>query len=689
MEKYCPKCNTNYGETDKVFCTQDQTKLVIKNPEEALSKEISVIKNKIIWNVPIGEIAYRISEAEMDSLLGVSGIVVNEGVTAYIYINGSLAAEIHGGNYDFVDKEELERKLNARFGGMATKLKNAWKVITRFWVGTSLNEQINNEHESLKKLKSIDELTAFMQKDTLCSVVLKLDREFPLIFGQSVKTSHYNGIVGLQIQAQITDYRQFIQHFFMGGGNKQNVSNVQIRDLLQHDIAESLRYINMENGKVSEEEKQKLLLHLQSQATMGNTGISITRIKDCSVHSEDLERLRELDREIYLSEQELERLHKINIIKNRLSDHEIQQQIEQARGELSIRRAMNEINHDGIIEEDDFEKFKQTIIYARQLREAQSQEELDAALAGIRREQILRESDIDLLLYEVKEKKYKRETTFSLMQLEDTVKRDRMMQDAQQDHEYSVLNHQIRLEKIKDIYRDERFLKEIEHKREEFKLHKEKADIALDTYQKYKGIKEEERDAAHRRTHETLNTIIAHEENKLKSKHEHEENKLKTKAIMSAEQLTAEQLAKLSPEAQIEYMKALASKKEAEAEREKAEATERMHQEELARIERENQRSREHTESIVGIISGVVREQTDKYKNDLHRQEDRLDRQQEQVIQNMGGSPRTNFGSRQSTSPQPPLTITPTSNIVKCPKCGKENNLAEGMYCAYCTSPLT
>ena len=686
MEKYCPKCNANYGETDKNFCPQDRTRLVIKNPEETLSKEISVIKNKIIWNVPVGEIAYRISEAEMDSLLGVSGIVVNEGVTAYIYINGSLAAEIHGGNYDFVSKEELERKLNARFGGIAAKLRNVWKVITRFWVGTSLNEQINDEHESLKKLKSIEELTAFMQKDALCSVVLKLDREFPLIFEQSIKTSHYNAIVGLQIQAQITDYRQFIQYFFMGEGNKQNVSNVQIRDLFQRDIAESLRYINMGDGKVSEEEKQKLLLHLQNQTAMGNTGISITRIKDCRVYSEDLERLRGLDREIYLSEQELERLHKINIIKNRLNTQEIQQRIEQARSERDLANAMDEINRDKILAEEDFAKFKLTIIYARRLREAESQEELDAALEGIHRAQILRAEETDQLLYEIAERKYKRETIFSLMQLEDTIKRDKMVQDAQQEHELSSHNHQIGLERIKDIYRDERFLKEIEHEREKLKLQQEKTNIALDTLKKYNETKEEERNAAHRRTHETLNTIIAHEENKLKSKHEHEENKLKTKATMSAEQLTAEQLAQLSPEAQIEYMKALASKKEAETEREKAEATERMHQEELARIERENQRSREHTESIVGIISGVVREQTDKYKNDLHRQEDRLDRQQEQVIQNMGGSPRTNFGSRQSTSP---LTITPHSNIVKCPKCGKENNLADGTFCGFCTSPLT
>ena len=150
MEKFCPNCNKSYGDTDKNFCTSCGEKLEIvvnqvTNTTEVLSKEISVIKNKIVWNIPVGEIAYGISEKEMDTLLNAAGIVVDEGVTAYIYIDGRLASEIHGGTYDFVSSEELQRKLNARFGGMADKLKKVWKVITRFWVGTSAQERIDRQ----------------------------------------------------------------------------------------------------------------------------------------------------------------------------------------------------------------------------------------------------------------------------------------------------------------------------------------------------------------------------------------------------------------------------------------------------------------------------------------------------------------------------------------------------------------
>lgn len=679
MEKYCPKCNTFYGETDSIYCTRDQTKLAIKNPLKAISDEISVIRNKIIWNVPVGEIAYRISEQEMDSLLNVSGIVVNEGVTAYIYINGCLAAEVHGGNYDFVSKEKLEHKLNARFGGMAEKLKDLWKVITRFWVGTSLNEQFNNEQEGFQKFTNIEDLVAYIKGDAICSVVLKLDREFPLVFEQSIQTSRCNGNIGIQVMAQITDFRQFIQFFFTGGSSKQNVSNIQIKSLLKHDIAKCLQYINIDNGNVSEEEKQKLLLHLQSQTAMSNIGISITCIKDCSVRSEDLERLRELDREIYLSEQELERLHKINIIKNRLSDYETQRQIEQARGELGIRRAMNEINRDQILDEDEFEKFKQTVFYARQIREAQSREELNTALEGIRRAQILREEETDLLLYEITEKKYRRETAFSLMQLGDTLKRNRVVQDAEQDSELSALNHQIGLERIKDIYRNEHFQMEVEQEREKLKLQHDADMAAIQTFGAYRDIKEKEAAAAYDRGLKTLTTILGHEE-----------DILKTKATMSPDQLTAEQLAKLSPEAQIEYMRAQGSNKTLEVEKEKERILRETYQEMLNRTERLTLRGQESIERIAGASFYRERERADEFKSSLHRTEDRLDRQQEQVMRYTVGNPQAKIGdlSQQPTIPHP-LGPTNFPQKIKCPKCGKENNLSEGAFCAYCRNSLT
>ena len=105
MSKYCSNCNKTF-DNDKVFCTNCGNELVSTNENNTtpnLAEEISVIKNKVIWNVPRGEIAYRISEKEMDSLQNVAGIVVDEGITAHIYVDGKLAAELHGGSYDFIN----------------------------------------------------------------------------------------------------------------------------------------------------------------------------------------------------------------------------------------------------------------------------------------------------------------------------------------------------------------------------------------------------------------------------------------------------------------------------------------------------------------------------------------------------------------------------------------------------------
>ncbi|MDM8306586.1 hypothetical protein [Phocaeicola salanitronis] len=674
MIKYCPTCHTNYGETDKNFCTSDGTRLVAQTPAEAMIEEISVVKNKIIWNIPMGEVAYRIDEKEIETLVNASGIIVDEGVTAYIYIDGKLASEIHGGNYDFVSKEELERKLNARFGGMSDKLKKMWKVITRFWVGTTLNEQFQ-QHESLEKFSTMEELQTYIMRDVVCSIVLKVDKEFPLTFEHNIQTSQYHGTVGLNVSAQITDFRQFIQTFMLGGQNKR-VSNQQIKILFKDAVNECLRGENFAEGRVSAETIRHLQFRLQGVVEQMNTGISIIRVNDCCVTSEDLNRLRELDREIYLSEEELDRLHRINLIKNRLNDSETQQRIEQARGELGVRRILDEINRDNILADEEMEAFQETIINTRRLRQARNQEELDESIGKIRKAQILREEDINLLVYEVTEQKYKRETVFSLMQLNDSIKRNRIIQDATQESELSAMKHLVGLQRIKDLYNDEKFQLELSQKEKEYQLNFQVQKGNIQLIDELQAIEEKKNAAAHARQMDILNTLGSHDE-----------NMLRIKSGMSAEQLTAEQLATLTPEAQEAYMSAAGDRARAQAEREKTELMKELRRDDLDRIERLAM----HAMDTTNGVALREKQRADEYKEDLHRTEDRLDRQQEQTMRYTVGNSQASYPNvRQSASvvATPPLAAVASSKMVKCPKCGKENDLSEGQFCGYCKASL-
>ncbi len=651
----------------------------------------------------------------MDTLLNARGIVVDEGVTAYIYLDGRLAAEIHGGTYDFVSNEELQRKLNARFGGLSDKLKKVWKVITRFWVGTSVQERINGSN-NMANVSSIDEVVSSIRREASYSVILKVDKEFPLVFETDIHTSQFNGTVGVGIAARISNVQQFVQQFFMVGGH-HNVSNIDVRNLLKASVEDSLRSESFVGGQVSIDVKSRLLSKLQVKMTELNLGIDIVRVNDCTLNSEDLERLRALDREIYLSEAELDRLHKINIIKNRLSNEEAQQQIEAARGELGIFKVMNEINRDHLIAEDEIQAFVDTLANTRRIRQARNQEEFDAAIEGIRKAQILRDTDIQLLVAESNERLYQRSTAFSLMQLRDTIERNKIEQAASHEIQQADMQHQIGLNRIKDAYQDERFIKQLELDNERFKAsfeqrrqsHQQDVVEQMDNVNildSLLDLEEKKRKADHIRQMEVLNTQNSHQLEHEKLKYTHEETELGIKSKMTAEQLSAEQLSKLDPEAQAAYFnnrdKEAAALAHAEAQREKAEFVDRKSSE-------MTQLMADLAKQALNAAGGVAandRQRAEDYKADLHREQDRYDRHQEQVTRYMlGGNKTCNNQSASQTSPTsnqpqqqpiPPFISAPQQQLseqnagrfVKCPKCGKENNLDEGSFCAYCREPL-
>ena len=732
MSKYCPNCNKTF-EDDKVFCTNCGNELVSSNESNTtanLTEEISIIKNKVIWNIPRGEIAYRISEKEMDSLQNVAGIVVDEGITAHIYVDGKLAAELHGGSYDFLSKEELEKKLNARYGGAVGNLSSIGKWLSQLWFGTSLNERMES-NQKMDKITSMDELVSTIRTDSVYSIILKVDKEFPLLFENDIHTEQYNGTVGLSISAQITNFKVFIQYFTLSEANK-NVTNIQIRSLFESSVAEALRHEEFENGKITPECTERISNRLKGKIDNLNIGISVVRINDCTIDSEDLERLRSLNREIYLSGQEIDRLHNMNIIKNRLANEENQQRIEEARTERDIAKALWEINRDKILDDDDMLAFLSTIKNTRVLREASNEDELEQAITEIKKAKILRETDIDLLIVEINEKRYKTATAFSLMQLRDAIDRDKIVQAAQHDYEKRDVTHRrdmetshtthlIGIEKIKAAYYDERFLVELKQRSDIFKneleqrklsyeqAHKEQlGDIELISAQI--DLEEKRKAADHTRQMEKLQAIQSQQRLMENERQSHEEKQLQVKSNMTSEQLAALQLSQLDIDAQKAFVSASHKDEVAhaqiQAERDKSEFMEKMFnkmQENMQQDKADWKEMAKYSMDSANSNVAIERQRTADYKEDLHREQDRYDRHQEQVTGYMLGKKeeKKNAPQQPSATVQPSILVVPpvaqptaqsTSNtnadIVICPKCGKPNNIAEGNFCAYCREPL-
>lgn len=91
-----------------------------------------------------------------------------------------------------------------------------------------------------------------------------------------------------------------------------------------HDV--ELNNLQIPSNIVAQVE-QKLV----QQTTWSLHGIVLEKIVEITASNQDLERLRELSRELYLSDQELDYLHRTNDFKNRLNTEIAQQTLNEAQ----------------------------------------------------------------------------------------------------------------------------------------------------------------------------------------------------------------------------------------------------------------------------------------------------------------------------------------------------------------------
>ena len=133
----CPNCNAVVEEKYN-FCPKCRTKLKDNTTKAEERSPFTIVKNKAIWRIEKGEVARHINEAEFTNFEHVSGLIINEGVSAVICLNGKKVKELSGGIYDFVSSAEIEHILNQRVlnnESVCGLSKLAWRAIVRAWCG--------------------------------------------------------------------------------------------------------------------------------------------------------------------------------------------------------------------------------------------------------------------------------------------------------------------------------------------------------------------------------------------------------------------------------------------------------------------------------------------------------------------------------------------------------------------------
>ena len=430
----CEKSKENPEENEQKF--RQMLDLVKAEKEHS---PFTIIKNKAIWRIEKGEVVRHIDEAEFANFDQVSGLIINEGVTAVIYVNGKKMKELSGGIYEFVSPAEIEYMMSQRIDTSFNTFdkfketfsirgagKTIWRNVIKFCCGKKVGEVVNKD-KSNDNLRTIDDVIRSLNEKTFISVYLKLDRAFPVLCGTkngsdflpiTIKTKYLDAEFGVSMLVKIDDFDLFIKQYM---ADKSSITIDEIQKILKNSVAmilkDELRNEEIDGHGISKEARNRIMLRLMA-LTETLQGLQIVNVGDITCSNQDFERLRGLARELYCSEQELSYLKRINEFKNRLVGVENAQLVQEAKNDLELMKALDVVNRDKLLFQDEQEKFCMLLSRQKRIREAQNEMEVSKALSDIKRTELLNEDEFEEFEQSLRLGKFERNNIHEAMRLQ-------------------------------------------------------------------------------------------------------------------------------------------------------------------------------------------------------------------------------------------------------------------------------
>ena len=486
----CPHCGESLSKED------NNTNLPDAN-------DFSIVNGRAIWNVQKGEIAHLIKETELINTDGLKGVIVQEGCTAIVFMNGTITSIMQADVYTFsenetspsakpgdvnIDKTENQTALSKGFLSEASALGRG---ISKFIFGKKKEEKteqhakrVERTKEKINKLPDLKTCRIYIVSNRLFNLFfdLQVDEEGNYDFAPFViATKTVDAKIALSLQMQVTNMNEFVGNYLT---DQQSVSTVlfqqQLRTCVKNTLTQLLRNLDYQQDGLPEPIVNNLKNRIKSACNEQLYGIEVTKVLDITDESEDFNRFRSAERDLFVNEKELDYLTRSNEFRNRLEQEKNKQEANQAANAESLRQTLQSINKDKLLSEDEMEQFVMMMDSQKRLREAKTKQEEYEALSDIKKSRLVKEEDIAALENVLAQNKVSRDSIVDLMRAQ-----------AEQD---LALNKQIAEFKLSDNKKDHDIANELKDALHKGKLASTQLDTKriIDAYQDERRKKEDD-----------------------------------------------------------------------------------------------------------------------------------------------------------------------------------------------------
>ena len=432
----CPKCGTS----------------VIEQAVTPIDG-VDVVSRKTVWSIAPGQLARRISEKELADCSAVNGVVIQDGVTAAIFVDGQLANVMDGGLYQFNPEKVIERSktivnLEKESEQQVTK-QSFGKRVSSFFTGLmGSKKHAERPEKTEKRIESWKEIERESVRRTVVSIYLISNRLFQMAFGfektddgtctfkpYHLKAGIMDVEIGVNMQLRISDFSAFRLNYL---NDQRQVTVTDLQELMspwvQQILTQTVESMQLVATRLTPEQQDLVRQQIKQELERRLNGIEVVQVMDVTTESDDFEQLRQQEHDLWVSEQEADFYVRKNEFLNRYTGYQQEQELTKQSmthdQELNLEREkmnflsdMNKLNQDKLLSDDEMARFVELHEMEVRLRQALQNadeqtrmQDVEKILNDVKIKKLMSDDELAAVEESIRDKRFERQQMSDVLQ---------------------------------------------------------------------------------------------------------------------------------------------------------------------------------------------------------------------------------------------------------------------------------